>query len=101
MVVSKAVAKWSRGRHSRLWNCSCTRLEGPLGGMSVAELLSAVAEAAFDLFDTLRSLYAATGFGVESLGGFVEVVRRLAAGDFHPAIIWPIYAADTPDKLAL
>jgi fatty-acyl-CoA synthase len=69
--------------------------------MTVTELLSGAAEAAFGLFDTLRSLYAATGFGVESLDGFVEVVRRLAAGDFHPAVIWPIYAADTPDKLAL
>jgi fatty-acyl-CoA synthase len=81
------------------------KLDGPYylcwGGTSVAELLSDAAEAAFDLFDTLRSLYAAAGFGVESLGGFVEVVRRLAAGDFHPAVIWPIYAADTPDKLAL
>src|SRR5206468_326598 len=68
---------------------------------SMAEMLSGAAGAAFGLLDAVRSLYAATGFGIESLGGLVEVIRRLAAGDFHPAIVWPIYAADTPDKLAL
>jgi fatty-acyl-CoA synthase len=67
----------------------------------MAELLSGAAVAACDILDTLRSVYAATGFGVESLDGLVEVIRRLAAGDFHPAVVWPIYAADTPDKLVL
>ncbi|HSD10354.1 MAG TPA: long-chain fatty acid--CoA ligase, partial [Candidatus Binatia bacterium] len=67
----------------------------------MTELISGAAKAAFDLVDTLRSLYDATGFGVGSLDGLIEVTRRLAAGDFHPAVVWPIYAADTPDKPVL
>ena len=67
----------------------------------MTQLLTSAAEAACDLLDTLRALYDAAGFGLESLDGLVEVTRRVAAGDFHPAVVWPIYAADTPDKPAL
>jgi fatty-acyl-CoA synthase len=76
-------------------------LLGVAGRTSMTELLSGAAEAACGFVDTLRALYAATGFGVESLDGLVEVTRRVASGDFHPAVVWPIYAADTPDKPVL
>ena len=67
----------------------------------MTQLLTSAAESACDLLDSLRALYDAAGFGLESLDGLVEVIRRIAAGDFHPAVVWPIYAADTPDKPAL
>jgi long-chain acyl-CoA synthetase len=57
--------------------------------------------ALFDAFDTLRALQAATGFGVESVAGLAEVVRRLVTFDLHPAMIWSLHAANSPDKLAL
>jgi fatty-acyl-CoA synthase len=67
----------------------------------VSEIICAAAKAACDAVDTLRRLYDAAGFGVASFDGLVEVTRRVAAGDLHPAVLWPIYAADMPDKPAL
>jgi fatty-acyl-CoA synthase len=60
--------------------------------------INGATKAAFDLVDTLRGFYEAAGLGVGSLDGVVEAARHVAARDFHPAVIWPIYAADTPDK---
>jgi long-chain acyl-CoA synthetase len=54
-----------------------------------------------DLIDTLRAFQAAAGFGIESLAGLSEAARRVVAWDFHPAVIWSFYAANSPDKTAL
>ncbi|MET0154371.1 MAG: AMP-binding protein [Candidatus Binatia bacterium] len=59
------------------------------------------ADALFDLFEALRALYGARGIGVESLAGLAEAARRTVSGDLHPAVLWSLYAADTPDELAL
>ncbi len=63
--------------------------------------IAQTAGALFDLFESLRALYGARGVGVESLAGFVEAARRAAAGDLHPAVLWSLHAADTPDQVAL
>jgi fatty-acyl-CoA synthase len=59
------------------------------------------ADALFDLFESLRALYGARGIGVESLAGLAEAARRTVSGDLHPAVLWSLYAADTPDEPAL
>jgi fatty-acyl-CoA synthase len=63
--------------------------------------LTHTADALVDLFEGLRALYGARGIGVESLAGLAEAARRAVSGDFHPAVLWPLYAADTPDEPAL
>ena len=54
-----------------------------------------------DLFDTLRAFRDAGGWGIESLAGLSEAARRISTWDLHPGVIWPMYAANTPGKLAL
>ncbi len=59
------------------------------------------ADALVDLFEALRALYGARGIGVESFAGLAEAARRTVSRDLHPAVLWSLYAADTPDQLAL
>ncbi len=63
--------------------------------------LAHTADALVDWFEGLRALYGARGIGVESLAGLAEAARRAVSGDLHPAVLWSLYAADTPDELAL
>jgi fatty-acyl-CoA synthase len=50
---------------------------------------------------TLRTLSNAEILRLRTLAGARAFASRAAVGDLHPSIIWPVYAADRPNDLAL
>lgn len=54
-----------------------------------------------EALDVVSSVPIADGLGVHSLAGLREAVRRLLTGDLHPAVVWSLHAASTPDRVAL
>ncbi len=62
-----------------------------------ASLLGAIG----DVADTLRAAYEAGILSGGSLQGGLEILRRAAAVDFHPAAVWAIHTANLGDTPAL
>ncbi len=63
--------------------------------------LSGVISLLREVVESVTAMPLADGLGVGSIGGLRELVRRLLAGDLHPAVAWSLHAANTPDKIAL